>query len=139
MSDPASPTTAHHFSNREVAAELNLVADILQILNANRFRVIAFQNAAEAIRTLGQDINALYARDELDSIPGVGKGICDALNEMLATGKVKDFEQLKAQVPEGVVQMLAVPDVGPKTAKRLWDELGITSLEELEAAARSGK
>ena len=129
----------HHFSNREVAAELSLVADILQIVDANRFRVLAFQNAAEAIRTLGQDINTLYAADALESIPGVGKGICDALRELLEQCKVKDFEELKGQVPEGVVQMLAVPDVGPKTAKRLWEELGITSIEELEAAARGGK
>src|SRR5689334_664102 len=65
-------------SNRDVAEELALVGDILQILDANRFRVIAFQNAAESIRTFPQDINALYAEGKLQSIPNVGKGIADA-------------------------------------------------------------
>jgi DNA polymerase (family 10) len=126
-------------ANHDVAAELATIADILQILDANRFRVIAFQNAAEAVRTLGQDIHALHAEGKLQTIPGVGKGIADALTELLDTGSVAEFEALKAQVPPGVVEMLHVPDVGPKSAKRLWQELGIGSVAELQAAAQAGK
>jgi DNA polymerase (family X) len=126
-------------TNYDVAAELALVGDILQILNANRFRVIAFQNAAESIRTLGQEINTLFAEDKLDSIPNVGKGIAGAVSELLTNGVVEEFEALKQQVPPGVVEMLQVPDVGPKTAKRLWEELDITSVAELKAAAEAGK
>src|SRR3954452_14532554 len=81
-------------SNRDVAEELALIGDILQILDANRFRVIAFQNAAESIRTFPQDINALYAEDKLQSIPNVGKGIADAVAELLKNGAAKDFEEL---------------------------------------------
>ncbi len=132
-------TPARRLNNRDVAAELALVGDILQILDANRFRVIAFQNAAESIRTLGQDINAVHAEGNLLSIQGVGKGIADALHELLSTGQVAEFEALKQEVPAGVVAMIHVPDVGPKTAKRLWQELGITSIDELRGAAESGK
>lgn len=126
-------------ANHDVAAELATIADILQILDANRFRVIAFQNAAEAIRTLSQDINQLHAEGKLLSIQGVGKGIADAVAELLDTGGVAEFEALKEQVPPGVVEMLQVPDVGPKTVKRLWMELGITSVAELRSAAEGGK
>ena len=136
---PDETQAAHRLTNRDVAAELATIGDILQILDANRFRVIAFQNAAESVRTLGQDINAIHAEGKLQSIQGVGKGIADALNELLNTGRVAEFESLKEQVPPGVVEMIHVPDVGPKTAKRLWQELGVASVDELRAAADAGK
>jgi len=126
-------------SNRDVAAILANVADMLQILDANRFRIIAFQNAAEAIRTLGQDIRVVHAEGKLQTISGVGKGIADALDELLTEGRVEEFEKLKEEIPPGVVEMIHIPDVGPKTAKRLWDELGITSVEELRQAAEAGR
>ncbi len=137
MSDPE--TSPQRLSNRDVAAILANVSDMLQILDANRFRIIAFQNAAEAIRTLGQDINTLYAEGKLQTIPGVGKGIADALDELLSTGGVAEFDALREQAPAGVVEMIHIPDVGPKTAKRLWQELGITSVDELRAAAEAGQ
>ena len=124
-------------SNRDVAAILANVADMLQILDANRFRIIAFQNAAEAIRTLGQDIRVVHAEGKLQTISGVGKGIADALDELLTEGRVEEFDKLKEKIPPGVVEMIHIPDVGPKTAKRLWDELGITSVEELRQAAEA--
>lgn len=135
----SSHVTNRHITNREVAAELALVADLLQIMEANRFRVMAFQNAAEAVRTLGQDINTLHAEGQLESIHGVGEAIAKAIAEMLETGQVQEFEKLKAEVPTGVVEMLHVPDVGPKTARRLWQELNITSVDALRQAAEAGK
>ncbi|MCC9075690.1 DNA polymerase/3'-5' exonuclease PolX [Litorilinea aerophila] len=135
----SSQSQTTRFSNRDVADILSEVADILQILDANRFRIIAFQNAAEAIRTYGQDINAVHAAGKLQEIPGVGKGIAGAIAELLEQGRVAEFEELKAQVPPGVVEMIHVPDVGPKTARRLWQELGITSVEELRQAAEAGR
>lgn len=130
---------ATRFTNRDVADLLANIADILQILDANRFRVIAFQNAAEAIRSLGQDINAVFAAGQLQAIQGVGKGIAGALNELFETGAVVEFDELQTKVPPGVVEMVHVPDVGPKTAKRLWQELEITSVEEMRQAAEAGK
>lgn len=139
MSDDTQRATTHRFSNRDVAEELEHIGAILQILEANQFRVNAYGNAAEAIRGLGQDINRLYADEKLESIDGVGKGIAALLRELFSSGKVEEFEELKEQVPAGVVAMTRVPDVGPKTAKRLWHELEITSVEGLKAAAEAGK
>ena len=126
-------------SNRDVAEELALIGDILQILGDNKFRVLAFQNAAEAIRTFGQDVNSLHAEGKLTTIPGVGKAIAVSVGALLEHGEAKDFEELKAKVPRGVVEIVQLPDVGPKTAKRLWEELGITSVAELKVAAEAGK
>jgi DNA polymerase (family 10) len=131
--------TQHRFTNREIADLLAGIAARLQILDANRFKVIAYQNAAENIRNLAQDINAVAAAGGLDDIPGVGKGIADALRAVLTEGRYADFDELTAQVPQGVVEMMDVPDMGPKKAKRLWQELGITSIDALRAAAEGGQ
>jgi DNA polymerase (family 10) len=132
-------TEQHRFTNREIADLLAGVAARLQILDANRFRVIAYQNAAENIRNMAQDINAIAAEGGLDNIPGVGKGIADALQAVLADGHFAEFDELLAQVPEGVVAIMDVPDMGPKKAKRLWTELGIDSVDALQAAAEGGQ
>lgn len=129
----------HRFTNREIAEILSGVAARLQILDANKFRVIAFQNAAEAIRNFPQDLNQLHAADSLQLVPGVGKGIADALRGLLSAGHVAEFDVLEAQVPAGVVAMMQVPDMGPKKAKRLWEELGIASIEDLRGAAEAGR
>ncbi len=129
----------NRLTNRDVAAILSGVAARLQILDANRFRIIAFQNAAESIRNLAQDINAVDAAGELTSIQGVGKGIGDAIHHLLANGSDPEFDALFAQVPQGVVDMMQIPDMGPKKAKRLWEELGIDSVAALRAAAETGQ
>lgn len=137
------PVAVKRYTNKEVSELLFLIADILQILEADapraRFRVIAFQNAAEGIKNHPQDINAVYAEGKLQEIPSVGKGIAGAVGELLEQGVVAEFEALKTQVPPGVVAMLQVPDMGPKKVRRLWQELSITSVEELKAAAEAGK
>lgn len=133
------PVVAKRYTNKEVADLLFLVADILQILEANRFRIVAFQNAAEGIKNYPQDINAVYTQGNLQEIPGVGKGIAGAVGELLQKGVVAEFEELQIQVPPGVVAMMQVPDMGPKKARRLWQELSITSIAELKAAAEAGK
>jgi len=132
-------STNKRFTNKDVADLLVLVADTLQILSANRFRIIAFQNAAEAVKNFPQDLSALHHQGKLQSIPGIGKGIAGALGELFETGTVAEFEELKAQVPIGVVGMMQVPDMGPKKARRLWEELEITSVAELKSAAESGQ
>ncbi len=129
----------HRFTNREIADLLAGVAARLQILDANRFRVIAYQNAAENIRNMAQDINNVAKAGGLDDIPGVGKGIAEALQKVLDEGHIAEFDDLLAQVPQGVVEMMEVPDMGPKKAKRLWEELGIDSVEALKIAAEEGK
>lgn len=138
MSEQANRPTSQ-FTNKDVAALLTLVADILQIIGANRFRIVAFQNAAEAVKDLPQDIGAIHAEGKLQDISGIGKGIAGALNELFEMGTVKEFDELQAQVPIGVVEMMQVPDMGPKKARRLWEELDITSVAALKQAAEAGE
>lgn len=126
-------------NNQEVASVLDEMADMLQILGANRFRVNAFVNAAEAVRTLSQDINQVAADGALLEIQGVGKGIADHIQELLQTGSFTEFEDLRREVPGGLLEMLQIPDVGPKTVRRLWQELEITTVAETQAAAEAQK
>lgn len=139
MADSTSASQTHNYSNREIADLLAGVAARLQILEANRFRVIAFQNASENIRNLTRDVKAYYREDKLGEIPGVGEGIASSLRKVLSQGSDPEFDALFEQVPQGIVEMMSVPDMGPKKAKRLWEELGVTSVEELRAAAEAGK
>jgi len=132
-------TPEHNFTNREIADLLDGVSARLQILGANRFRVIAFQNAAESIRQLTRDVKYYYRDNKLNDIPGVGEGIAGALNNIFSKGGDSEFDSLFAQVPQGVTEMMDIPELGPKTVKRLWEEMAITSVAQLQAAAEEGK
>lgn len=125
-------------TNREIADIFDTIADMLEIKGEIIHRVMAYRNAAGAIRDLPRDINALAADGELGTIPFVGKIIAEKIQEMLDTGKLEFYENLRAEVPEGVVDIFHINGVGPKKAKQFW-EAGITSVEALEAAAREDK
>ncbi|MBI1258107.1 MAG: DNA polymerase/3'-5' exonuclease PolX [Chloroflexi bacterium] len=124
-------------TNREIADIFDNIADMLQIKGEIIHRVMAYKNAAGAIRDLSRDINVVAAAGELDTIPFVGKIISEKIQEMLDTGKLNFYEELKAEVPEGVVNILHINGVGPKKAKQFWDA-GITSVDALEAALKDG-
>jgi DNA polymerase (family 10) len=126
-------------NNKQVAEVFAAIADMLQIKGENIHRVLAYRRAAENIAALGQDINDLWREEELTEVPGVGATIAAKIDELLRTGRLEFHERLANEVPLGVVEMLDIPDVGPKTASRLWQELGLTSIEDVERAARAGK
>jgi len=126
-------------SNQDVAAVFAAMADILSILGEDMHRIMAYRRAAENIAALGRPLDELWRAGELETIPGVGKTLAAKTDELLRTGRLEAYEKLKSQVPEGVVAMLRVPDVGPRKAALFWKELGITSVDELEAAAQAGK
>ena len=126
-------------NNRDVAAVFETVADLLEIKGEAIYRVLAYRRAGEAIRSLGQDVHVLWEGGKLEEIPGVGKAISEKIDELLRTGKLGFYEKLAAEIPPGLVEVLRVGDVGPKRAARFWKELGITTIEELEEAARDGK
>ncbi len=126
-------------TNKDVADQLRLIGDILQIKGENRFRVLAFHNAAESIENLGQDIYAIHRAGALTGIPGVGKSIAEDIAQLLDTGQIEFLEELKQEVPLGVVEMMKVPGVGPKKAARLWHELGVTDIASLKAAIQAHK
>ncbi len=126
-------------TNREIADVFQHIGDMMDILGENRFKVLAYRRAAENILNLGQDIRAYWQAGTLQEIPGIGQAIADKIDELLTTGRLEFYERLQDQVPPGVVSLLEIPDVGPKTAKLLWEELGLQSVAEVEAAAQAGR
>ena len=126
-------------NNKQVADLFRSIGDLLQILGESRFVVIAYQNAARTIDGLEVDINAVAAEGGLEDLPKIGKAIAEKIRTLLETGALPYYNELAAQVPAGVVAMMQVPDVGPKTVQRLWKELDITSVAAMQAAAQGGK
>jgi DNA polymerase (family 10) len=126
-------------TNREIADTLKRIGDMLDILGENRFKVIAYRRAADNILGLGRDLRAYWQAGTLQELPGIGPAIADKIEEMLTTGRLEYYARLQDEVPAGVVSLLEIPDVGPKTAKLLWEGLGLQSVSDVEAAARSGR
>ncbi|UFS69393.1 DNA polymerase/3'-5' exonuclease PolX [Geomonas sp. RF6] len=120
--------------NREIARIFSEMASILEIKDDNVFKIRAYRKAALNLEGISQSLENL-SRKELLEIPGVGADLAAKIEEYLQTGKIAAFEELKTTVPAGLHSMLAIPDLGPKTAKLLYDTLGISTIEELEKAA----
>ncbi len=125
--------------NHKVAEIFAVMADILAIQGENYHRILAYRRAAENVATLGQPLEEIWRAGELETIPGVGKTLAAKIDELMRTGCLEAYEKLGAQVPAGVVEMLQIPDVGPRKAALFWNELGTTSIEALEQAAREGR
>lgn len=125
-------------SNAEVAATFSEVADLLDLLG-ERFKPEAYRRAARSLEALPESVEAFAGRGELRSIPGVGEAIAEKLSELLRTGKLAYLERLRAEVPSGVLELMRLPGVGPKTARRFWVELGISGPSEISAAIAAGR
>ncbi len=125
-------------TNKEIARVFKTIADILEINDENFFRIRAYRTAAQNIENLTEDLSILVKEDRL-SVPGVGADLAQKIKEMLTTGALAYFEDLKKTIPEGVIEIMAIPGVGPKTAKLLFDKLGISSIDALEKAAKDNK
>lgn len=126
-------------TNKEVAQILRDIADYLEIKGEIVYKALAYRRAADNIVSLGRDINEVWREGKLWDIPGVGEALSKKLDELLDTGRLGYYEQLQEEIPSGVIELLAIPDVGPKTAKLLWERLGIASVAEAERAARQGQ
>ena len=127
-------------SNSAVAVLLEEVADLLEAQNANAFRVRAYRNAAETLRTLKQPVSELSAGDdvsELVQLPGIGKSLARSIEQLCHTGRLPLLEQLRG---EGAVERIfaTVPGIGREMAARIHETLGIETLAELETAALDG-
>ncbi|WP_136515466.1 DNA polymerase/3'-5' exonuclease PolX [Geomonas edaphica] len=120
--------------NREIARIFDEIADIMEIRQDNIFKIRAYRRASLNLEGLNRDL-AQMTHKELLEIPGVGADLAARIEEYLQTGSMAYYEQLKQEIPAGVFNMLAVPDLGPKTAKAIYDALQITGLDELEKAA----
>lgn len=126
-------------NNEEIAAVFDRIADLSEIKGELIYKTLAYRKAAENIRNLGADVEAVHREGKLLEIPGVGKAIAEKIDELLTTGQLNFLLRLEQEVPPTLVDLLKVPDVGPKKAAMFWKQGGITTLAELEAAARAGK
>ncbi len=125
--------------NFEVARAFDLMADLLEIKGENPFRIRAYRRAALNLESLTEDVAVLAAEGRLDEIPGIGEDLAGKIAEYLKTGKLKDLEAARKGIAAGVVELMSVPGIGPKTAKLLYEKEGVTSLRRLEELARAGK
>jgi DNA polymerase (family 10) len=128
-------------SNAELSAIFDQVADLLEFQGANSFRVRAYRNAANAIRALPEQAASIAADPDrkLTDIAGIGKDLANAIMALLATRRLPLLEQLQAQIPHSALEMLRIPGLGPKKAAALFNELKITTLDQLRAACEAGE
>ena len=126
-------------SNQDAASIFATIGDMLELKGESIHRVLAYRRAAETIRELPRDLHAIYEEGMLTDLPGIGETLATKIEELLTTGELQFFNRLADEIPPGVVRMLQVQGLGPKRAARLWKELGITSTDELKAAAEAGK
>jgi DNA polymerase (family X) len=126
-------------TNHEIAQRFARIADILEVQGENPFKVKAYRNAVATIAELEDALEDIAARNALAELPGFGAAIVGKTQDFLTTGTTALWERIKDSVPTGVVTIAGIPGIGPKTAKALWDALGVTTIEELETAARAEK
>lgn len=124
--------------NRDLAEIFTEIADILEIQEGNPFRIRSFRRAAQILESLPFNAAeaALHEPEKLQDIPGIGSGTLSKIRELAETGKCREHEELKAQIPPSLITLLQLQNLGPKKIALFWRHLNITNLEELERAAR---
>jgi DNA polymerase (family 10) len=124
-------------TNAEIAAALEELGILYELDGAVKYRVLAYSTAAKAIRESPVAVAELAAQGRATEVPGVGKTLAEKIDALLATGEIPAAVKLKAKFPPTLIEVTRVPGVGPKTARRLFEELEISSMEDLKAAAES--
>lgn len=125
--------------NIEVADFFEAIADLLEVKADNPFKIRAYRKAAQNIRSLTEDIETIAGENRLEEIPGVGKDLAAKIVEIVKTGRLKHYEELVKKIPQGIIDLMAVPGIGPKTSKLLYDKLKVKSVEDLEKKAKAHK
>ncbi len=134
--------TASHYTNKQLADTFTLIANLLEIKSEIIYKTLAYRKAADSLTELGRDVTDIWQEDGikgLQAIPGVGKAIAEKIEELLETGELGFLNRLSEEMPLSLADLLEIPGLGPKKVGLFWKELDITTLEELEAAARAGK
>ena len=127
--------------NVDVTRMFQQVADLLELHGENQFRVRAYRNAARTLESLPTRVAELVAHDgkSLAKLPGIGKDLAGKITEIVTTGHCAVLDELLTEIPKGLLDVMAVPGLGPKRAKAIHDVLGVSTLAALERAARTGK
>lgn len=131
--------TFSYMKNQDIAAIFNEIAQYLEIRDDNPFKIRAYRKAALNIESLSVPVEEMAEEDRLEEIPGIGKDLALKVREFLSTGRVQHLEDLKRETPQGLLTLLEVQGIGPRTARHLYDTFGIESIEQLEQLAREHK
>lgn len=125
--------------NVEIARAFYELADLLEFKGDQFFKIRAYRQAARVIAGLEDPVEELYREKTLIRIPGIGKNIVSKIGELVEKGSMEKLENLRAEIPSGLLEIMALPGIGPKRAAFLYQELGVKSLDDLESAARDRK
>lgn len=125
--------------NKEIAEMFGSIADILEFKGENVFKIRAYRKASRIIEDLTQDIEKISQEGKLREIPGVGEGIAKKVEEYLTTGRMKKFDELRSGIKDGLIEMMAVPSLGPKSLAQIHQELGVESFAGLKRAIERGE
>ena len=123
----------------DVSAILEEIGSILDIKGENTFKCRAYHNAARTIEGVQEDLKVLVASARIKEIPGIGSGLADKITELVQTGKLAYYEELKSSLPPGLLEMMRIQGVGPKKVKALYEKLGIKSIFSLEKACKENR
>jgi DNA polymerase (family X) len=124
--------------NGDLARIFHEIGDILEVKGEIPFKTVAYHRAADAIARAPFDVAEAYAAGDRRPIPGVGKAISDKIVELATTGHMAVYDRLRAEIPPSLIELLAIPGVGPKTVRLVWEELHIETLADLRRAAEAG-
>ncbi len=126
-------------TKEQITSVLERIAILLELKDENPFKIRAYTNAARAIETFGGNITNFQDEEALAKIPGIGKSIAEKIKELAATGSLKYFEELSAEFPPGIMELFSLSGLGAKKIKGLYDQLGISSIEQLQKACEDGR
>jgi DNA polymerase (family X) len=125
--------------NGEIAEAFEELASLYELDGAVVYRVVAYRNAAKAIREAGVSVAELAKQGRAEELAGVGRTIAEKIDALLETGSIPSADKLKQRIPAGLVEVTRIPGLGPKRAKLLHDQIGVSSIEDLKRAAESGQ
>ena len=123
----------------QIAGVLEEIGTLLELKDENPFKIRAYANAARSLETFGGNLADLQDEEALGKIPGIGKAIAAKIKELAATGKLRYLEELRAEFPAAILELFSIPGLGAKKIKALYEQLHISSIEQLREACESGK
>ena len=122
-----------------IADVLEKIATLLELKGENPFKIRAYTNAAHSLETWGGNISDLGEQETLEKIPGIGKAIAAKIKELVETGSLRFFEDLRSEFPAEILELFSLPGLGAKKIKALYEQLGVSSITQLQAACESGR
>ncbi|MCS7181277.1 MAG: DNA polymerase/3'-5' exonuclease PolX, partial [bacterium] len=125
--------------NQEIAEIFEKIADALEFKGDDTFRIGAYRKAARILKEYPENIEDLYKKGDIKKIPGIGKGMSEKIEEYLKTGKITKYEEVIKDIPEGILELLEIPNLGPKTLNLAYRQLGVKNLSDLERVIENGE